>query len=295
MSGSNVEETSEQTRGREMEHTTRAEAGRIESRMEALATHMETRDQEIRQELAIYKTAVSARVMATHEAPRVEVPKPHTFSGKRDAKELDNFLWHMERYFEAIALMDEATKVRTATLYLIDNATLWWRRRFADIEKGTCTIDTWDAFKREIKRQFYPENVAYLARKSMKRLKNTGLIREYVKEFSMLMLEIPNMSEEELLFDFMDNLQSWAEQELRRRGVQDLATAMAVAESLVDYRRGDSSKPKPPSKGNQAKGGGDKGSRGYASKEGSSKGPSGKDGKGKDKWKEFTPRTNCFL
>ncbi|RVX00152.1 hypothetical protein CK203_026596 [Vitis vinifera] len=185
--------------------------------------------------VAIYKTAVSARVMATHEAPRVEVPKPHTFSGKRDAKELDNFLWHMERYFEAIALTDEATK-----------------------RERTCTIDTWDAFKREIKRQFYPEDVAYLARKSLKRLKHTGSIREYVKEFSTLMLEIPNMAEEELLFNFMDNLQSWAEQELRRRGVQDLATAMAVAESLVDYRRGDSSKPKPPSKGNQAKGGGDK-------------------------------------
>ena len=63
--------------------------------------------------------------MATHEAPRVEMPKPHTFNGKRDAKELDNFLWHMEHYFEAIALTDEATKVRTATLYLTDNATLW--------------------------------------------------------------------------------------------------------------------------------------------------------------------------
>ena len=81
----------------------------------------------------------------------------------------------------------------------------------------------------------------------------------------------------------MDNLQSWAEQELRRRGVQDLATTMAVAESLVDYRRGDSSKPKPQSKGNHAKGGGDKGSQGYTSKEGSSKGPNGKGGKGKDK------------
>ena len=55
----------------------------------------------------------------------MEVPKPHTFNGKRDAKELDNFLWHMEHYFEAIALTDEATKVRTATLYLTDNATLW--------------------------------------------------------------------------------------------------------------------------------------------------------------------------
>ena len=71
--------------------------------------------------------------------------------------------------------------------------------------------------------------------------------------------------------------------------------AIAVAKSLVDYRRGDSSKPKPPSKSNQAKGGGDKGSRGYTSKEGSSKGPSGKDGKDKDKQKEFMPRTNCFL
>ena len=90
--------------------------------------------------------------------------------------------------------------------------------------------------------------MAYLARKSLKRLKHTGSIREYVKEFSTLMLEIPNMAEEELLFNFMDNLQSWAEQELRRRGVQDLAMAMEVAESLVDYRKGDSSKPKPPSK-----------------------------------------------
>ncbi|RVW81588.1 hypothetical protein CK203_049484 [Vitis vinifera] len=173
----------------------------VESRVEALAVHMEARDQEIRQELAIYKTVVSAQVMATHVAPRVEVPKPHTFSGKRDAKELDNFLWHMERYFEAIALTDEATKVCTATLYPTDNAT------YGGVG-GEATVQ------------------------------------------------------------FHGQLQSWAEQELRRHGVQDLATAMAVAESLVEYKRGDFSKPKPQSKGNHAKGGGDKGSRSYTSKEG---------------------------
>ena len=71
--------------------------------------------------------------MAIHEAPRVEVPKSHMFSGKRDAKELDNFLWHMERYFKAIALTDEATKVCTATLYVTYNVTLWWCRRSTDI------------------------------------------------------------------------------------------------------------------------------------------------------------------
>ena len=36
----------------------------MESRIEALATRMESRDQEVRQELATYKAAVSARVMA---------------------------------------------------------------------------------------------------------------------------------------------------------------------------------------------------------------------------------------
>ena len=40
------------------------------------------------------------------------------------------------------------------------------------MEKDTCTIETWEDFKREIKRQFYPEDVAYLARKNMRRLKH---------------------------------------------------------------------------------------------------------------------------
>ena len=51
--------------------------------------------------------------------------------------------------------------------------------------------------------------MAYLARKNMRCLKHTGLICDYVKEFSSLMLEIPNMIDEELLFNFMNNLQGW--------------------------------------------------------------------------------------
>ena len=58
--------------------------------------------------------------------------------------------------------------------------------------------------------------MAYLARKNMRCLKHIGSIHDYVKELSSLMLEILNMTEEELLFNFMDNLQGWAEQELRR-------------------------------------------------------------------------------
>ena len=109
----------------------------IKSTMEALATRMESRDQEVTQELAIYKVVVSTQVMATRETSRVEVPKPQGFNGKRNSKKLDNFLWHTEQYFEAIALTDEVAKVRIVTLYLTDIATLCgveglliWRKVF---------------------------------------------------------------------------------------------------------------------------------------------------------------------
>ncbi|RVW29089.1 hypothetical protein CK203_117764 [Vitis vinifera] len=107
------------------------------------------------------------------------------------------------------------------------------------MEKDICIIETWEDFKREIKSQFYPENVAYLARKNMRHFKHKGSIRDYVKEFFSLKLEIPNITGEELLFNFMDNLQGWAKEKLRHQGVQDLATTMAVVESFTDYKMQD--------------------------------------------------------
>ncbi|GMQ09336.1 hypothetical protein CsSME_00052753 [Camellia sinensis var. sinensis] len=155
-----------------------------------------------------------------------------------------------------MAITEKDAKVRTVVLYLADLATLWWRCRHADIEKCMCTINTWNDFKKELKKQFYPEDAAYQARKSLKKLKHTSSIRDYVKEFSTLMLQVPNMTDEELLFNFLDNLQPWAEQELHRCGVQDLASAMVAADSLIEYKRVDNKANT--SNDSHNKGGGDK-------------------------------------
>ena len=72
--------------------------------MLALTKH----EEKLRQEVAIYKTALSARVMATHEAPRVEVPKPHTFSGKQDAMAVAKSLMD---YKESMSSNDEGSRV----------------------------------------------------------------------------------------------------------------------------------------------------------------------------------------
>ena len=76
----------------------------LESRVEVLTKH----EEKLRQEVAIYKTALSARVMATHEAPRVEVPNPHTFSGQQDAMEVAESLMH---YKENMSSNDEGSRV----------------------------------------------------------------------------------------------------------------------------------------------------------------------------------------
>ncbi|KAK3032560.1 hypothetical protein RJ639_036799 [Escallonia herrerae] len=138
--------------------------------------------EETRQETAMCKKAIAGGAVVT-PSPRVDAPKPKEFGGKRDVKELDKFIWHMERYFEGASITYEKAKVRTVTLYLTDTATLWWRRKHNDIEKGLCTIDTWDVFKKEIKRQFYPENVTYEARKKLRELKHKSSITNYYRRF----------------------------------------------------------------------------------------------------------------
>lgn len=50
------------------------------------------------------------------------------------------------------------------------------------------------------------------------------------------MLNIKNMSDVDKLFNFMLDLELWAQTELRRKPVRDLPAAIAVTNGLVDFR-----------------------------------------------------------
>ena len=49
--------------------------------------------------------------------------------------------------------------------------------------------------------------MAWVARESLKKLKHKGFVRDYVKEFNSLLLDIKNVSEEEKIFNFLSRLQ----------------------------------------------------------------------------------------
>ncbi|XP_075096160.1 uncharacterized protein LOC142174269 [Nicotiana tabacum] len=121
-------------------------------------------------------------------------------------------------------------------MYLTGDAKLRWRTRmFDDQSAGRPKIDTWEKLRKEMKDQFLPSNASWLARDRLKCLRQTGTVRDYIKEFTSLMLDIQNMSEEDKLHNFISGMQAWAQNELRRQNMKDLPSAIAAADSLVDY------------------------------------------------------------
>uniref|UniRef100_A0A803MYN9 Retrotransposon gag domain-containing protein n=1 Tax=Chenopodium quinoa TaxID=63459 RepID=A0A803MYN9_CHEQI len=167
----------------------------------------------LKEELALLKRTTVAGGATIQVGPKVEIPKPPKYHGRRDAREIDNFLWSMERYFEAVHLEEDASKINAATMYLGDDAILWWRRREQDIKSGSCSIRTWDQFKEDFKKQFRPHDAAKVSMMKLRELKHSSTIKEYIKQFTTLVLEVDDLPKAAQLIYFIGGLQRWAQQE----------------------------------------------------------------------------------
>ncbi|EOY14208.1 Uncharacterized protein TCM_033493 [Theobroma cacao] len=182
----------------------------------------------------------------------------------------------------ATGISTDDRRITVASMYLGDTALLWWRCRYDD-RLGGAPVRTWIDFQTELRKQFYPEYAMDEARGKLRRLVQKGDVREYVREFSELALQVGDLGEREALFTFMDGLKPWAKQELQRRGVQDLTLAMAVAEGLIDYSRSDKDRTEPAKPKDKGKGWADKGKQSRDKERGDGKPPS--KWKSKSTWK----------
>lgn len=156
---------------------------------------------------------------------KIEAPKLSMFKGDSDTQEVEKFLWYLENYFKHGNVRDDEAKINTASLYLM----------VADAERGLCT-SMWDQFKAKIKCHFIPNNISYDARHKFRKLKNTRSIHNYVNEYTAFILQIPNLTSEELLSHFMDRLQNRAKEELQSRRVTDVDQAIIEVEFLINFR-----------------------------------------------------------
>ncbi|PON38423.1 hypothetical protein PanWU01x14_312570 [Parasponia andersonii] len=90
------------------------EIAKVRDLIQRELTNVLLRVDEMGGDLALCKQAVATGVITTItiEARKVEVPKPKNFNGTRNAKEVENFLWGLEQYFEAAGMTDDASKIR---------------------------------------------------------------------------------------------------------------------------------------------------------------------------------------
>uniref|UniRef100_A0A9I9CV55 Uncharacterized protein n=1 Tax=Cucumis melo TaxID=3656 RepID=A0A9I9CV55_CUCME len=73
------------------------------------------------EELRLVETNSSATKNMT--ATKLKIPEPKTFNGSRKAKELENFLWDIEKYFKA-AHIPKQGREGMASIYLYGHTKL---------------------------------------------------------------------------------------------------------------------------------------------------------------------------
>ncbi|KAE8671970.1 hypothetical protein F3Y22_tig00111877pilonHSYRG00250 [Hibiscus syriacus] len=207
--------------------------------------------EKLKTEVALCKAAMAGNMMTSTPKGRAKVPKPEKFKGTRSAKDVENFMWDMDQYFQAMGIENDTEKENIAAVYLTDLALLWWRRKCAEMKRDGTTIRTWAEFQFEFKEQFYPHHAENEARSKLRRLRHDSSLKEHVRQFVELSLQVPSLSEEDGFFTFMDGLKPCTKNELECRGVKDLAKALSTAESLIELgvRKHDSSKSKYKAKG----------------------------------------------
>ncbi|KAL0381353.1 UNVERIFIED_CONTAM: hypothetical protein Sangu_0199600 [Sesamum angustifolium] len=183
----------------------------LEEKVSSLETDIMVLNFELEEyrQIGMLQHVVSNVPAVAHDAgARFRIPEPKAYSGARDAKEVENFLFDMEQYFLAANVEDEANQVR---------------------------LDTWALLREAIREQFFQGNVECNARRALRKLEHTGPVRDYVKAFLTMMLDIRDMSEKDKLFTFMEGLKPWARLELQRQRVINLGLAMAAAKRLTDF------------------------------------------------------------
>lgn len=104
-------------------------------------------------------------------------------------------------------------------------AILWWRHKYTEIGKGTCTIKYGRKSIKKFKKALFTNNIVYEVKRKFCELKQTRSIQACVTEFTTLMLHISNLTNKDMPFNFMDRLQ-----------IGNIDETITQVESLMDFK-----------------------------------------------------------
>ncbi len=154
---------------------------------------------------------------------------------------MDAWLAEMEDYLH-VAKVRRHSAVELAQSYLESYATTWWRTMRQ--EKGKNHGYTWEFFKECVETEFVPRNSDYILRCKLRDLVNATNenLRQYVRAYSELMLEIRHMHELDRVCQFVMGLPTWAKQKLEENWPSSLSEAITKVEGFSDVGRSEKSR-----------------------------------------------------
>jgi len=171
---------------------------------------------------------------------RFQPTKPENFDGARNRKVVDAWLVEMEDYLHA-AKVGRHSAVELAQFYLKGYAATWWRTMRQ--EEGKNHGYTWEFSKERVKTKFVPRNSDYISRCKLRDLVNATNknLRQYVRAYFKLMLEIRHMHELDRVCQFVMGLPTWAKQKLQENWPSSLSEAITKVEGFSDVGRSEKS------------------------------------------------------
>jgi hypothetical protein len=172
---------------------------------------------------------------------RYQPAKPRNFNGARDRKVVDAWLAKMEDYIHA-AKVGRHSAMELAQSYLKGYAATWWRT--VKQEEGKNHGYTWEFFKDRVEAEFVPRNSDYISRCKLCDLVNATNenLRQYVRAYSELMLEIRHMHELDWVCQFVMGFPTWAKRKLEENWPSSLSKAIMKVEGFSDVGRGEKSR-----------------------------------------------------
>jgi len=173
---------------------------------------------------------VAALKTGTSKGERFQPAKPGNFDGARDRKVVDVWLTKMEDYIHATKV-GQHSAVELVQSYLKGYAATWWRT--VRQEEGKNHGYTWELFEERLESEFVPRNFDYISKCKLRDLVNATNenLKQYVKAYSELMLEVRHMHEMDRVCQFVMGLPTWAKRKLEESWPTSLSEAITKVEN----------------------------------------------------------------
>src|SRR4051812_48194757 len=136
----------------------------------------------------------------------------------------------MQQYLLATGIKNDEQAVYLATNLLRGDAATWWRHHFKKITDDEDELPNWKQFERLLSKKFKPINATKVARDTLARLRQTSSVKAYNAAFTSTILEIPNISEEEMVDRYVRGLKEKVRVEVELREPTDLEEAIRITD-----------------------------------------------------------------